>query len=422
MRSSTHHRQFPPRRGSIALALLILVPVLFLLVVFGLHGIELRAVQTEMQNAADAAALAAACEMVGDELLCGDEDAIKERAKAAVLEAQRLAAANRVLGEPLELLDNPKNDKQRDVIFGRYDPETCAFYAVTDETWKNIDAVMILGRRTKERKTPAMLLNGPFFARSPHDLEVQSVAFLDRGVIGFRPIHGAVIPLMPIGLHENPLDPGKPVGCAGDNPGKGKGKGHEIGKGKGHDHHDHEDGPPFGKGTGKGHDHDGPAGDGCCEGPWTIRLGAADGNACLLQLGVENPEDLLRQVVEGIREADLKSLGGELVLNKDGRKRVPGACGEIDGDLTRVLGHMASAIRGQVRFWPLIGGMEHGQPVVTGFVAARIQSVKWEDGVLTLELRPTLASSPTVVVSSTRPDGPVLDRPNRYVCKVRLAK
>src|SRR5262245_3469956 len=56
--TSTHHRQSSPRRGSIALALLILVPVLFLLVVLGLHGIELRAVQTEMQNAADAAALA----------------------------------------------------------------------------------------------------------------------------------------------------------------------------------------------------------------------------------------------------------------------------------------------------------------------------------------------------------------------------
>ena len=60
--------------------------------------------------------------------------------------------------------------------------------------------------------------------------------------------------------------------------------------------------------------------------------------------------------------------------------------------------------------------------MVTGFVAAQVVSARWSEGGLELRLRPTLASSPTVMIAAGRKDAPELEWPNRYVCKVRLAR
>jgi len=384
------------RRGSIALIVLILLPVLFLAVVLGLHGIELRAVRTEMQNACDAASLAAGKALVDDAYLCCVDEKLKPVVDRAHDRAQALAARNLVLGQPFELLKNPTNNAKGDIVFGKFDVKSRTLTPIgASRDWCQVDAVAIVGRKTSERKNPAMLLKGPFLSRSPVDVQVLSVAYLDRGVIGFRPVHGTLIPLMPIALPEDPARPGEPLSRR------------IIGKGKGHDRDDDDE-------------HESVT---CENRRWRVRIGYQNGGACLLQLGATEPDDLLRQMMEGVSATDLQGFGGELVLGVNGVKAVPGACrlsrrGSLEGQLAAV----AHALLGQVRYWPLYRGSDGERVLLDGFVAARIEAVSQDDKGLELLLRPTFASSPTVVVASTRPEWTGTARKNQYICKVRLAR
>ena len=109
------------RRGVVAawalLALLFLTAVLVGVV----EIYRLPAARVEMQTSADAAALAAARELVDDRFLIGDPRALAERIAAARVAAHRFALVNGVFGDPVALDDNEANDAGGDVLLGRLD-------------------------------------------------------------------------------------------------------------------------------------------------------------------------------------------------------------------------------------------------------------------------------------------------------------
>src|SRR5262249_16713315 len=89
-----------------------------------------RHFQVELQNAVDAAALAAVADMARDDVLCGDPDIREEMMAGCRRSAKHFAALNRVQGERLHLKDNPKNFVDGEVVLGQLDgPESRDFDA-----------------------------------------------------------------------------------------------------------------------------------------------------------------------------------------------------------------------------------------------------------------------------------------------------
>src|SRR5207248_5369946 len=81
-----------------------------------------QVVRGEMQNSADAAATAAARELVDDSLLTGDPQAMADRLAAAREQARVCGLINGVLGDPVVLAANESNEGHGDVVLGRVDP------------------------------------------------------------------------------------------------------------------------------------------------------------------------------------------------------------------------------------------------------------------------------------------------------------
>ncbi len=137
------------RPGTVSLLTLTAVPVLVLLAGLVLSLAAGRLVRTDLQNAADAAALAAARELVADPA-------------AAQAAADRVAAANGVAVD-VELAPRPG------------DP----------------DATLVVATAVVRRPGGGLL---------DRDLVAVATAAFDRRVVGFRPLTDAPVPLIPLAL------------------------------------------------------------------------------------------------------------------------------------------------------------------------------------------------------------------------------
>src|SRR5437660_12841367 len=98
------------RPGSVALALLLLLPVLLLTVALVIMGGQLLDARTDLQTSADAAALAAVQVFVDDRVLLGKRQDMLELVAEARAEAWAYGQANPVLGQGLDVYANPTND------------------------------------------------------------------------------------------------------------------------------------------------------------------------------------------------------------------------------------------------------------------------------------------------------------------------
>jgi hypothetical protein len=79
---------------------------------------------------------------------------------------------------------------------------------------------------------------------------------------------------------------------------------------------------------------------------------------------------------------------------------------------------------GEPRIWPLYCGLDgSGQPVVCGFVAARVVTVSAPAGdTFTFSLQPTMISTATAVTDASRRGIGGIAIVNPYICKVRLVE
>jgi len=411
----------PPRRGNVALVFLVLLPALVLVVVLVLHTTQLEQARGEIQQAADAAALAAALALVDDASLRGDARALLSVFQRAQDEAVRYAGGNRVLGTASRLLLTADNDPEGDVVFGIADGPNQPLFPVDlndPELLPLVNAVRVRVVRSRERGQHLPLIGGAMLNGRTSDMTRSATALLDRGVIGFRQVVAKPIPLVPIALLS---DPSSDDSWEGQVEGKGKERQDKF----------RYEAEPYRALSDRG--------DGLAE--MTVHLlgqrgkggkGGKDGpstNGLLLHLGSGHPTELARQVRDGVVEDDLRALGGELVLGPGNRLPIPGSP-DGPGENTLGFAELLLALKdlqnsGEVRAWPLFDPLtdESGTPVVSGFVAARVMAVSPGQSGLGLKviLQPASLQSSCVV---TAPFGQNDDRDrplNRYLSKVRLA-
>lgn len=123
----------------------------------------------QLQNAADAAALAGVQEIYNSQAL----------ARAAAI---RIAAANHAGGAAVVVRDNPSNDPTGDVVCGAYDLSAHTFKpsALTDA-----NAVRVATRRTAGSAGGALpLFFGPIFGKTTADVSCVATAMMNKPTIG----------------------------------------------------------------------------------------------------------------------------------------------------------------------------------------------------------------------------------------------
>ena len=390
------------RSGAISVATLLAVPVVLLVVGLVVYVALLRDSKVEVQNGADAAALAAAAALVSDDLLLSDPDRAAARLDRARAAAIALARANFSQGEALGLDRNPDNHPDGDIVFGFQDRPLAAFRPVGGHPheWAGdrVNAVRVtLGRSP---------LRAPLGGRSStRDVRGRATALLDWHVVGFSPQGENPVPLMPIGLS---------LARKGLSEGEWE---PEWRRGRDEWRFDPASGR-FERGS-----------DGIPE--FEVVLGGPrrrpdEAVAVFLRIGGGSPQDSLRQFRSGVNRDDLAKWGGEFLLGVHNTVNVSGSP-DCPPETDPSRGPIEEALRaaGGPRIWPLFSDAdpETGNVRVSGWTGARIVSVGHADGGgLRIRLQPAVVSHPSIVADPGRSPHPAFWTGNRTVCAVRLAE
>lgn len=396
------------RPGGLSILLLLLLILLLALLALAVNPLRLWTVRVELQNSADAAALAAAQSLVSDDLLRAKLDEAPTTLPAllqqARLTARQVAKLNPVNGQPFVLQDNPSNLASGDIVFGTVaTPLSKAFQLaedVNDTSNKHlltINTVLIHAWLTAQRGTAPSLFFPPFTGTGYRNVRTRAAATLDTDVIGFRHVVQQPIPLAPVGL---------------------------LSDYSGADSRSWQQQVEQKSGT------DANA-DGLHE--WQAQLATDNtqltaANVVLLFIGTNDISELNAQLLAGVTQADLQNFGQPFVLNASNELDVDGqdllSPGAGLDELHDTLVQLQTAAA--VRIWPLYSSFAAASNTATlcGFVAGRVLSVNavTSGSPLTFSIQPTMLITHAAVTDATHRNINGIPIVNPYICKVRLVE
>jgi len=357
------------RKGTIVVLSALLLSVLLMMVAFAVDLGYLCVVRTETQRAADAAALAAAWEMVSEERLRGYLDTVCDSAREeAILYVER----NQTRAANADLSAAGSAKYITDVDFGRVENLRDPML----ETDTNlINAVRVTVHRTAQRNAPVPL----FFARvagfRTADITAEAIAIFDDNVTGVNPTdRTGNSSLMPFVLH---IDAWK-----------------QMLAGFGQDDWRYDslnDRVVMGRDSV-------PEADMF---PSQVQIDGTitPGNFGTVDLGGSgnSGSELLRQVVEGISPTDVEAFGRPIKLDAEtGTMTVNGDTG-INSSLANVLGGIIGQPRTILLYSSATLNGNTTQYTIVGFAGVRVVDFNFSGQKKYIRVQPTYVVDPTVV-------------------------
>ena len=350
-----NRRAVSKRRGAIAV---FVVTSLVTLLGFGALAIDvgvLYTAQTELQVAADAAALAGATELLNEARLRGSGE-LAFVFTAARQKAAQLAGLNPSMGTSPQVDLNSGNALEGDVVLGHLNQLTNMGEQISVANPDGFNTVLVRVRRDATRNGPVALWFARILSFDTADVVAEAAAAFHDGIEGYRvtPDTGNAH-LLPLALRDTPWN-GLLGTLAGDN-------------------NIYSDEYTYDKVTGQVTE--GP--DGIPE--LNLYPGSGDdqlppGNFGTVDIGPANnsTEDIMRQILYGITAQDLSHFGGQLSL-ANGSQPLNG-----DTGLSAAVKDELEAIKGQPRaisiFDDVSGPGNNATFNVVRFVGIRIVNVK----------------------------------------------
>lgn len=384
------------RRGSIMPAMVIAILVTGSCLALVLDTLWLRMARAELQNTADAAALAAARELACDELLTNSPNttalADRVRQSAANVAGHNTAAGRIVYVNPLE---------GTDVAIGHVVLPENSGSPVFLETDLAPRSVVVLAHCDRRSGNPVGLFFSNLTGQSTADLQARAEASVNNRLLGVRPLDKATVPALPLGILELHTDPRRTdtwmvqiEGRLGPDSYRFNSNTNEVEAGS--------DGLPE------------------IELHSTLRGNEEEeekrGNVQLIDLGTElKAAEVVRQIETGWRWQDLQRFGSEFRTDQ----------GPVNlNSLERIEGAPVAALEklvGQVRIVTLYHatgpGLQGGRTnaSVQRLVAVRIMSVREQDSSLKMVVQPAVIATRTaLVLESLAGDSSPLENPYIY--------
>ena len=190
-----------PRNGVVLVLTAVMLAVMVGFVAFAIDLGVLCLARAEAQNAADAAALAGAMELLDQDLLTGTSD-LSDDIEAARLQAVDFAARNPVRYAAPVVDPNYSNDPSGDVVVGYLKSSNDLSESLSFDDPNQFNSVQVRVQRTDARNGQV----GLFFARiwgiDSAIVTATATARVDDGVVGFKvPGTSTAAKLLPLALH-----------------------------------------------------------------------------------------------------------------------------------------------------------------------------------------------------------------------------
>lgn len=359
------------RRGTVTVLAALFSIVMLGMVAFSVDIGYVLSVKEELQRTADAAAMAAAWELadsLGDNLPA-ESAVLAGRAAAATV------ASNNIVGKVAPQIDsNYCNQSNGDLVFG-YLSSLSNPNAMDTSSTSLFNAARVKVRRDETLNGSAPLFFANIFGISTQSLEAEATAGLVRNIGGFQtPAGGGNIDLLPFALdrdtHLHWL-----AGCGSDNYS-----------------YNEETGAVSCGPDGKVEVNLYPQGTGSPGNRGTVDIGGANNST----------NDIARQILYGISEADFAALGKPLVFDACGKLTLNGDTGISAGVKDEL-----TAIKGQPRIIPIFsevnGPGNNAIYTIVAWQGIRIMDVKLTGPMnkkhVTIQMAPVLTKG---VVPSTK--------------------
>jgi len=196
-------RSVPPRRsGNILILTALLMIFMMAVLAFAVDLGYLLMARTELQRAADSAALAAAWELVDQGEFADDPD-LSSAIASARSQATAYAALNPVTRDAPTVDFNSGNDVEGDVVLGYLSDlsNQNATFAYNDPALYN--AVTVRVRRNGIQNSMVPMFFARIFGVNNSSLEAEATAALLKGISGFQtPSDGSNLGILPFALDE----------------------------------------------------------------------------------------------------------------------------------------------------------------------------------------------------------------------------
>lgn len=188
------------RRGSLMPAIAFALLVIGAVAALVLNRLWIDAAEVELRNAAEAAALSAAREYLGDHLLLQQVD-FDQIALQAKQRAAFLSLSNKVAGQPVEI--SLENNGNGDIYFGyqHYDAETGDSTFL--ESNSNATGVVVRTYKSRQLGNPINLFFAGVTGQPEADALVYAEVSFDNIIDHFRPTRSLPIPALPLAVLAN---------------------------------------------------------------------------------------------------------------------------------------------------------------------------------------------------------------------------
>ncbi|HXK93750.1 MAG TPA: pilus assembly protein [bacterium] len=356
----------PNEKGGILVLFAVCLTLFFMFLAMAVDYGLIFLAKSELQAAADSAALAGAAQLADEDYLVGTPNLANDLTAARDY-SEEFAAYNTVIKENLVLERNEENMENGGIVIGFLDNPMDLQDTLETQNQTHYNTVQVTTRRTTAVNGPIQMLLGAFTGLQEVSVESRASATLDDRVIGFDAPEGETVGILPFTMYKhawdcvyNPSYVQISELCPAQN---------------GEDHYAYVGGEVI-KNQGdripevKLY----PNKAGICEFP------DAPGNFGTVDIGLNNnsTDDLCRQIRYGLNHADLRALDGMVMeqgLDGKFRKLLQG-----DTGVSNAVKEALEAIKGKPRVLPVYDSLsDPGNNCIyeiVGFVGVRVMDVK----------------------------------------------
>jgi Flp pilus assembly protein TadG len=341
-------RKILRRRGNVLVLTAFLMIVMVAFIAFALDLGYLQNARGELQKSADAAAMAAAWELIDDGSWLGEIN-MTDNIVAARNRAIQFAGLNEVCASAPALDPNYANSQSGDVVVG-YLADTSNYEAPLDTTDPTkYNAVQVRVRRTSTQNGEVPMFWGRALGLDSVASEAIATAVLMKNIGGFRtPPEGETLEILPFALDKQTWDNLVNLDIGSDN------------------WNWNPDSKTLSGGS-----------DGIKEVNLYPQGTGSPGNRGTVDVGSSNnsTSDLARQIVDGVNKSDMEALGKPLEFDECGKLYLNGDTGISAG----VKDELAS-IKGKPRIIPIFeavaGNGNNANYTIVQWVGVRVLDVK----------------------------------------------